>query len=350
MITLEHITHRVGAFSMEVSLEIRDEDYFVLAGRTGCGKTTLVECICGLRPVSGGRIFVDGTDVTSAGPQHRRIGYVPQDGALFEHLNVRGNVLFALKVVGAPRFAMEQTLGELSEKLSIGHLLDRRIHGLSGGERQRVALARALAARPRALLLDEPVSALDESSRDMVCRELLKIQRDFRIPVIHVCHSSEETRLVASRMAIMRDGRIVQVDRPDRLFDNPRNAYVARFLRIENVLSGTGIFRDGRSFIRVNGFDIRAGAREGAVEFTVRPWQVGVLAAGPGDNIVEGRINEFSCTGSTARVQIEGPLPLVAQVARRDAESMSLVVGKIVTMSFPSDAVHVMESESRAGH
>lgn len=348
MITLDHIIYRVGAFNLEASLEIRDEDYFVLAGKTGCGKTSLVECICGLRPVSGGRVLADGTDVTAAGPRHRRIGYVPQDGALFEHLSVRNNVLFALKVAGAPRADKEHVLGELAEKLSIGHLLNRGIHGLSGGERQRVALARALAARPRALLLDEPVSALDESSRDAVCRELSKIHRDFKVPVIHVCHSSEETRLVATRMAIMRDGRIAQVGAPGDLFENPGSAYVARFLRIENVFSGVGIRKDGKSVIHANGADIRSEAPEGPVDFLVRPWQVSVIAPSQtvprtDDNAVEGEISEFSLNGPFARVQIAGPLPIVALVPRRDAESLAPGIGKPVRLSFPPSAVHAMD-------
>jgi ABC-type Fe3+/spermidine/putrescine transport system ATPase subunit len=342
MITLQNITYAIGTFRLAVSLEIRDDDYFVLAGKTGCGKTTLIECICGLKPVTGGRILVDGIDVTGSDPRHRHIGYVPQDGALFDHLNVRDNILFSLTVARAPHAEMSRTLGELSEKLSIVQLLGRPINGLSGGERQRVALARALASRPRALLLDEPVSALDESTRDIVCRELLRIHRDFQIPVIHVCHSSEETRLVASRMAIMRAGSIVQIDAPEALFDHPCNAFIANFLRIENVLSGTGIRLDGQSFIRLNGVDFRADAPEGAVTFLVRPWQVGVCGAAPGDNIVEGRIREFAYAGPTARLQVDGALPLVAQVARRDAEALALAVGKTVKLSFPPGAVHVM--------
>jgi ABC-type Fe3+/spermidine/putrescine transport system ATPase subunit len=206
MITLDNISYRIGSFNLQASLEIQDEDYFVLAGKTGCGKTTLLECICGLKPVAGGRILVDGVD-----------------------------------------------------------------------------------------------------------------------------------------------GRVVQTDTPESMFARPRNAYVARFLRVENVLSGTGLRRDGKSLIHSNGLDIRADAPEGAIEFIVRPWQVDVGETPPTtdkeDNVLEGRIRELSYTGPVARIQVDGPLALVAQVARRQTDGMSLAVGKSVRMSFPADAVYVMENK-----
>lgn len=343
MISVQNISYAVGTFQLNVTFDIQDNDYFVLVGRTGCGKTSLIECLCGLREVTAGRIIIGGVDVTNTEPRYRRIGYVPQDGALFEHLNVRDNIIFPLRIARAPGAEITRVLGELSEKLFIGRLLDRPIHGLSGGERQRVALARALASRPQALLLDEPVSALDEATRDTVCHELLRIQKDFQIPVIHVCHSSEETRLVASRMALMCDGRIIQIDTPDVLFNKPCNTFVAKFLRIENVLAGTGIRVDRRSFIRMNGVDIQTDTPEGAVAFIVRPWQIDLRDPKPTDNIVEGCISEFSYSGPTARLQINGPLPLVALVTRRDAEALSLTIGKNVKMSFPPSAVHILQ-------
>jgi putrescine transport system ATP-binding protein len=350
MITIENIRYSVGRFSLEASMQVNDDDYFVLAGRNGCGKTTLVECVCGLKTVSGGRIVMDGKDVTFSEPGARKIGYVPQDGALFEHLRVRDNVLFSHRVARVPKAESERILAELAEKLSITALLDRRVNGLSGGERQRVALARALASRPKVLVLDEPVSALDEASRDAVCLELLKIHRDFRVPVIHVCHSSEEARMVATRMAIMRDGRIAQVAAPATLFESPGSAFVARFLRADNVFEGTGVRTGGRPCIRTDKVDIMADAPEGPVDFMIRSWQVEVTDQAPGEtrpggNVIEGRVSRFSCVGPTARVQLDGPLPVVAQIARRDAERLSVSPGKMVKMTFPADAVRVMRSE-----
>jgi len=212
-----------------------------------------------------------------------------------------------------------------------------------------VSLARALASHPRALLLDEPVSALDESTRDSVCRELLRIHRMFHIPVIHVCHSSEETRLVASRMAVMGDGCIVQTDTPDNLFERPASPFVARFLRIENLFAGDVLRQDGASFIRCGGCDIRADAPEGTADFIIRSWQVDLGAGRPAANRIRGRLREAAYAGPVARLQIDGPLPLVAQVARRDAEALRLTTGQDIELSFPPEAVHVMQRRPACG-
>lgn len=349
MIAIDNISYSIGAFRLNVSLDIADEDYFVLAGKTGCGKTTLIECLCGLRPVSSGRIFVDGKDVTDLDPRHRRIGYVPQDGALFDHMSVRDNVLFALKVRKTPRAEMEETLHELADRVAIGHLLDRSIPGLSGGERQRVALARALAAKPRALLLDEPVSALDESLRDKVCRELVAIRRGLHVPVIHVCHSSEEARLVATRMAVMREGRIEQVAPPEEMFNRPRNAFVASFLRMDNIFSGTGVAVNGLRFIKSGEICLKADAPAGALDFVVHPWQIGVTASGEaqGENVIRGKIADLTYIGPLARVQIDGTLPLVVQLSRNEAIRLRLAAGQPIAMSVEPDAICVLEGQTQ---
>jgi ABC-type Fe3+/spermidine/putrescine transport system ATPase subunit len=346
MIRVENILATAGAFRLGASLDIGENEYFVLAGQTGCGKTTLIECICGLRRVTAGRIYLGGEDVTDAEPRTRRVGYVPQDGALFTHLDVRGNVLFALKVAGVSRREADKAVRELAGKLSIEALLGRPIQGLSGGERQRVALARALAHRPRALLLDEPVSALDECSRDEVCRELMRVRAQFGIPVVHVCHSSEEARLVASRMAVMQNGAIVQTDTPEALYSRPRTVGVARFVRCANVFSGQGVRAQGASYIRVNGIDLRADAPEGALAFTIRPWLISPadrVAAGTAGTVIEGRLTEFALAGPVATLRLDGALPLVVHLARVDAEPYANRPGSAVRMLVPPGAVHVLE-------
>jgi ABC-type Fe3+/spermidine/putrescine transport system ATPase subunit len=353
VIRLTDLVYTVGTFRLEVSLDIEDEDYFVILGATGSGKTATVECLCGLRQPQSGRIEIMGRDVTGMAPRHRSIGYVPQDYALFTHHTVSQNIAFGPVVQGWPREKIREAVSEAARLVGIGHLLGRRVPGLSGGERQRVALARALAVRPAVLILDEPVSALDESARGAVCQELLRIHREFRIPVIHVCHSSEETRLVATRAAIIRGGRIVQTAPPDDLFERPLNPYVAQFLRLDNVFSGTGIRATGRSCIRANGVDIAIDAPEGPVDFIVRPWQVEVTDSSSGTartdaNAIEGSVSAFTYAGPTTRIQLSGPLPIVAQIARRDADRLSLAVGKKVRMSFPTEAVHVMKQGKEA--
>ncbi len=212
MISLSQVSIRQGAFRLEgVSLEIPAGQYGVLMGKTGTGKTTLLEAICGLRPVAAGRIGLLGRDVTALRPAARGVGYVPQDGSLFSQLTVREHLAFALVVRRWSRAAIEQRVRELAELLVIEPLLDRRPKGLSGGEIQRVALGRALAMRPGVLLLDEPLSALDEDTRGEMCELLLSIRRQTEATVLHVTHNRSDAELLADRLFDLRNGGVCEV-------------------------------------------------------------------------------------------------------------------------------------------
>ncbi len=214
MIALDRVNVRTGAFSLDgVSFLIPAGAYGVLMGPTGSGKTTLVEIICGLRKPFGGRVVIDGVDVTREAPGNRGIGYVPQDGALFPTMSIREQLGFALRVRRRPAREIERRVIELAGHLGVAHLLERMPAGLSGGERQRVALGRALAARPAVLLLDEPLSALDESMRgDM--RDLLRsIQREEGVSVLHVTHDRSEAVALADVLLVMRDRQVHVADR-----------------------------------------------------------------------------------------------------------------------------------------
>ena len=352
MIRVDGLRYHIGNFDLDLSLEIGKEEYFVLFGITGCGKTSLLECVCGLRPVSAGRVIVAGADVTHAEPRSRRIGYVPQDGALFTHLSVRENIGFALRVRGEARAEKDRVVRELAGKLGIEHLLDRPIAGLSGGERQRVALGRALVGQPRALLLDEPVCALDEYTRDAVCRTIVQVHREARIPVVHVCHSFEEARLVADRMAVMRDGRIVQVGAPDDLVTAPRDGYVARILRLENIFVGQGVRQNGAVGIRVADLMIPLDVPEqpalseveGPVQFVVHPWDVSVCSGrqDPSLLVVEGAVSECSRLGAVVKIRIEGVLPLTAHIPRGQVDVAAVKSGTPIRLGFSPKAVHLL--------
>jgi ABC-type sugar transport system ATPase subunit len=207
VILLERISIQAGAFALsEVSFTVPAGAYGVLMGPTGCGKTTLVEIICGLRKANAGRVLVNDRDVTAEPPGNRGVGYVPQDGALFPTLTVRQQLGFALRIRRQPS---EARVAELAGHLGIAHLLDRKPPGLSGGERQRVALGRALAARPAVLLLDEPLSALDEAMRgDM--RSLLKtVQRENGVSVLHVTHDRAEAQALADMVLRLENGKVI---------------------------------------------------------------------------------------------------------------------------------------------
>ena len=200
MIELRNVTVRSGSFSLpRVSFQILSGEYAVLMGTTGRGKTTLLESICGLRRVVEGQIFIHGREVTRWSPADREIGYVPQDLALFPTLSVQQHLEFALRLRKHSAAIIAEQTKELSEVLGIGHLLTRSIVGLSGGESQRVALGRALSFRPSVLLLDEPLSALDESTRHEMHELLRRVKQSTGVTTLHVTHSAAESESLADR-------------------------------------------------------------------------------------------------------------------------------------------------------
>ena len=193
MIAIEKLSLKQGDFSLsDLNFELPEGAYGVLVGKSGCGKTTLLEAVCGLRPISNGRILLGGQDVTSFKPGERGVGYVPQDGALFPHLSVASQLAFSLVLRKTQPSLIAKRVEELSERLGISHLLDRMPDGLSGGERQRVALGRALSIRPKYLCLDEPLSALDEETHDEIYELLLQSVKGTGVTVLHITHNKRE--------------------------------------------------------------------------------------------------------------------------------------------------------------
>lgn len=210
MIKLEHVDLKVGDFALtDISFEVSAGDYCVLMGKTGCGKTTLLESICGLRLVSAGRIFLMGQEVTHERAANRGIGFVPQDLALFPTMSVREHLAFALTIRKAEKQTVDHRVGELSELLGIGDLLDRKPAGLSGGESQRVALGRALSAAPGILCLDEPLSALDHETRQEMCDLLRRIKEETGVTTLHITHNMAETEVLADHLLHLEGGKII---------------------------------------------------------------------------------------------------------------------------------------------
>ena len=210
MISVKQLSIQIGNFSLsDIGFEIPTGEYAVLMGKTGSGKTTLMESVCGLKPIQSGRILLMGVDVTNKKPAERGIGYVPQDGALFTTMNVRDHLAFALKLRKWPAGQIEKRIRELAELLGIAYLLERFPHGLSGGERQRVALGRALSYRPGILCMDEPLSALDEDSREEMCDLLKTVQAHTGVTVLHVTHSKTEASQLADRVLLLSNNEVV---------------------------------------------------------------------------------------------------------------------------------------------
>jgi len=213
MIAVHDLSIEQGKFRLSnVTFEVPAGAYGVLMGKTGSGKTTILEAVCGLRKVAGGRIMLAGQDVTHAKPAERGIGYVPQDGALFTTMTVRDQLAFSLHIRRWPNDRITRRVTELADLLGIAHLLDRRPKGLSGGEQQRIALGRALAFEPKVLCLDEPLSALDDDTRNEMYDLLKTVREQSHVTTLHVTHNLAETRTLADRLLILRDGVIEVTD------------------------------------------------------------------------------------------------------------------------------------------
>jgi len=214
MIRFADVTIQLDGFALEdVSFTVPTGTYAVLMGRTGCGKTTILEAVCGLRPISAGRVYLMDRDVTDRPPGRRNLGLVPQDAALFSTMTVEAHLGFALRVQKRPGDEIRRRVGELAEWLDISPLLRRRPRGLSGGERQRVAIGRALSAGPDVLCLDEPLSALDEETHAAMLQLLGRIHRRTGVTVLHITHNRREARALAQLLMGLKDGRVVESDR-----------------------------------------------------------------------------------------------------------------------------------------
>lgn len=207
-VELENIGFRIGSFTISgVSLCVASGEYFSVTGPNGSGKSLLLKLITGIYVPDRGSVHVCGVDVTYAAPWTRNIGYVPQDGLLFPNRTVRRNIAFGLEVRHRRREDIESAVNDMANRLNICHLLDRKPAGLSGGERQKVSLGRALVLNPPILLLDEPVSAVDEDARDGLCKDLHRLQRELGLSVIHVAHNAREIELTADRVGRMEGGK-----------------------------------------------------------------------------------------------------------------------------------------------
>ena len=344
MLRANDLEYAVGAFTLgPLAIDVAPGEYFVLMGPAGSGKSVFLECVCGLRQPRAGRIAIANEDVTARAPGARAVAYVPQDYALFPHLDVARNIAFGLRVRGMGAAEAAGRAAETAAALGITHLLGRRTAGLSGGERQRVALARALVLKPRVLLLDEPVSALDEATRQEICAQLLAIHREFALTTIHVSHNQEEACTLADKAGIMNAGALVQTGSMEELLRRPQTEFVARFMRCENLLRGRAA-AGGATHVAIGAETIRvAGAPSGDVTLVIRPEDVQV-SAGPR----AGGQNEFAMTlararsfGGFTRLELAGAFPLVAHVPRGAA--LTLDPGAQVRVHVPPERIHVIE-------
>jgi len=232
-IELEHVTKDFsgGVRAVDdVSLSIGDGEFMVLVGPSGCGKSTLLRMVAGLEEVTEGRISIGDRDVTDLAPRHRDIAMVFQSYALYPHMTVRQNLAYGLKVRRTEKAEIARRVAEVAELLGLSELLDRRPAHLSGGQRQRVAMGRAIVREPKAFLMDEPLSNLDAKLRVGMRASLAQLHSRLGVTTIYVTHDQVEAMTLGQRVAVLRDGRILQVDEPQRLYQQPRNLFVAAFI------------------------------------------------------------------------------------------------------------------------
>ncbi len=351
MIKTENLHFRIGDFALKgVSLEVRDGEYFVLLGPPGSGKTLFLEALCGLRKLESGRIHIHGKDVTDLEPRRRMIGYVPQDYALFPHLDVEGNIRFGLEARGLSAPETDRRVHGIAAQLGIQHLLHRNVQGLSGGERQQTALGRALVIQPKVLLLDEPVSALDESTREAVCGELKRMQRNLGIATIHVCHQLQEAFSVADRAGILKEGIFQQTGSMQELTQKPCSRFVAGFMRCQNIITAratTSPLTDGTMQVEAGNHRFTIpGSSGGEVRLVIRPEAIRLDRGGPArpDSLlrIPAVVNRSADMGGYVRVELDASFPLIVHLACEEASELELASGTKTAALIRPDTIHVL--------
>ena len=347
MIQIKNLRVELEDFLLQgINLHVAEEEYFVILGPTGAGKTVLLESIAGLYPVKSGEIWLRGREVTQLEPERRNISIVYQDHALFPHLTVKENIVFGLRLRKQIGQEIDKSLNWLAELLGIAHLLDRKPDTLSGGERQKVALARALSIKPQVLLLDEPLSALDPETREGVQRELRQVHDRLKITTIHVTHDFEEAIALADHIAVLGEGCVKQVGTPEQIFRQPNSEFVARFAMARNIFTGEVADRDdGSAIFRTDGIElVVASELRGKWHASVRPEDI-LISHQPlhssARNSFCGIINHVMDKGSTLYLTVNLPPDFICLVTRRSFEEMGLAKNQRVYITFKASAIHI---------
>jgi molybdopterin-binding protein len=349
MIEVKNLCVDLGEFVLrDITLDIEEGEYFIILGPTGAGKTVLLESIAGLYPIRSGEIWLRGKEVTSAEPENRKISIVYQDHVLFPHLSVKDNITFGLRVHKTRADEVANRLNWVTELLGISHLLHRQPDTLSGGERQKVALGRAIITQPELLLVDEPLSALDPETRENVQRELRQLHRALGITILHVTHDFEEAISLGNRIAVIGEGRLMQVGAPEEIFRHPNSEFVARFAMTRNIFFGKAETKSGGDTVfKVDGAEfIIAADTDGTHHASIRPEDI-LISSEPirssARNCFPGTITNVVDKGSTLYVTVRIPPELSCLVTRHSFEEMELHEGKQIFLTFKASSIHLFD-------
>jgi spermidine/putrescine transport system ATP-binding protein len=354
-ISLESVSKRFGKVEAvrSVSLDIKEGEFFSLLGPSGCGKTTTLRMIGGFEQPDDGRILLRGADVTAVPPNRRNVNMVFQHYALFPHMSVEGNIAFGLRLKGVPKGEQRDRVGEMLEIVRLTGLEKRKPGQLSGGQQQRIALARALINRPAALLLDEPLGALDVKLRKQMQLELKRIQSELGTTFVYVTHDQEEALAMSDRIGVMNDGIVEQIGGAREIYEHPATAFVADFIGSLNALD----FRvdevaDGHLVSRVSPTErlvvaAENGHRQGdSLKLAVRPEQIRIDAAGrpaPEDGSrLEGVLAEVVYLGSLTQFHVDTKVGRVISYRMNEERAGSLESGRNVVLTWPSDGSSVL--------
>jgi spermidine/putrescine transport system ATP-binding protein len=329
----------------DLTLEVPRGAFFALLGPSGCGKTTTLRMIGGFEEPTGGIIYLGDSDVTGLPPYKRDVNTVFQSYALFPHLTIFENVAFGLRRRGVKGGEVRQRVTEILELVQLAGMERRKPRQLSGGQQQRVALARALVNRPRVLLLDEPLGALDLKLRKEMQLFIKGLQHEVGITFIHVTHDQEEAMTMADSIAVMDLGHIEQLGSPDELYERPATSFVARFLGVSNLLEGESV---GDGVVRLrDGATLRAPAasgRKGRVAVGIRPEKLR-LGAGEG-NSVSGEVRERAYIGVSTQYIVATPHgDITVYVQNTDSNAVAVQPGDQVTVSWSPEATFVVDPE-----
>jgi len=344
-LTLEGLTRRFPGTARAavdgISLNLPQGSLLALLGPSGCGKTTTLRMIAGLEPPDGGRIIVDGHDITHLAPHRRNMGVVFQSYALFPHLSAARNVAFGLEMRGVARAERATRVAESLALVGLTDLAARKPRQLSGGQQQRVALARALAPRPDLLLLDEPLSALDAKLREEVREDIRALQQRLGATTVFVTHDQTEALAMADLVAVMNEGRIEQLATPETIFERPATRFVATFVgraaRLDAVVAQDGMLRAGAAMLRA-----QTTPASGQVEIFLRPHHVRPLPDdASAENVLQGRVLRRTYTGDVVTLALHSEAGTLLMDVPGGATASTARVGDVLRLGFAAADLRV---------